>query len=99
MPGWHQIMFQFIPVLSLIAVFFLSIRSRLDRIEVRMDHIEKRSMDSFRVLDRKQDSSGCVELHKAIHSRLDQLTEDVRGLLAHVIDLSKFVKTNGNGGK
>jgi len=100
MPDWHQIMFQIIPVVSLVVLFFLSVRSRLDRIEVRMDHLEKRSSDSLHLIDRKQDASGCVELHKNIHSRLDQLTNDVRGLLDHVIDLSKFVKTNnGNGGK
>ena len=96
-PQWHRFVFEMIPVVILLTGFFLSLRSRLDRIEVRVQTTEHRLEIVEGELAKKQDSSQCAFQHSSIGQSIAAMQVDIRALTKQVFDLATLIRANGNG--
>lgn len=103
MPDWHKLFIgvaaNLVPVLLALAVFFLRVRTRIDRMEVRMDKLEGDNSDIKFRLVLLPSKETCAALHGAVGQAISGLQSDVRELRKEISDWIKEVRRNGTGPK
>lgn len=98
MPDWHRLLFELVPVAVIVFGFFIGLRSRLDRIEVRVQQTEHRVEVVEDNLASKQDADSCVFQHGTIGQAITAMQVDIRALTKQVFELATLIRRNGNGG-
>lgn len=102
MLDWHKVAIgviaNLVPVLLALVAFFLRVRTRIDRMEVRMDKLENDYSDIKSKLILLPSKETCTAMHAAVGQAISGLQSDVRELRKEISDWIKETRRNGNGG-